>query len=60
MRRGTRAAPGFEEVRDIMLEGVRTLKDLRVCEANRLIFDLSILALTHFGENENSVGSAGM
>jgi len=30
----------FEAVRDIMLEGVRTLMETRVCDANRLAFDL--------------------
>lgn len=30
----------FEEVRDIMMEGVRTLMESGVCESNRLVFDL--------------------
>jgi hypothetical protein len=31
---------GFEEVRDILMEGVRTLMESGVCDSNRLSFDL--------------------
>ena len=30
----------FEEVRDIMLEGVKTLMETKVCDSSRLAFDL--------------------
>lgn len=39
---------GFEEVRDIMLEGVRTLMETGVCPANRLTFDLIYAGIDSF------------
>lgn len=39
---------GFEEVRDIMLEGVRTLMESGVCELNRLKFDLIYAGIDSF------------
>jgi hypothetical protein len=39
---------GFEEVRDIMLEGVRTLMETGVCEASRLKFDLIYAGIDSF------------
>jgi hypothetical protein len=39
---------GFEEVRDIMLEGVRTLMETKVCEPNRLVFDLIYSGIDSF------------
>lgn len=38
----------FEEVRDIMLEGVRTLMETKVCEPNRLVFDLIYSGIDSF------------
>jgi hypothetical protein len=38
----------FEEVRDIMLEGVRTLMETGVCESNRLVFDLIYSGIDSF------------
>lgn len=39
---------GFEEVRDIMLEGVRTLMESKVCKMNRLAFDLIYSGIDSF------------
>lgn len=39
---------GFEEVRDIMMEGVRTLMDSGLCEANRLVFELIYSGIDSF------------
>ena len=38
----------FEDVRDIMLEGVRTLMESGVCEPNRLVFDLIYSGIDSF------------
>ena len=38
----------FEEVRDIMLEGVHTLMETGVCQANRLAFDLIYAGIDSF------------
>jgi len=38
----------FEEVRDIMMEGVRTLMESGVCEQNRLVFDLIYSGIDSF------------
>lgn len=38
----------FETVRDIMLEGVRTLMETGVCEMNRLAFDLIYAGIDSF------------
>lgn len=38
----------FEEVRDIMLEGLRTLMESKVCEQNRLVFDLIYSGIDSF------------
>lgn len=38
----------FEEVRDIMLEGVRTLMETGVCQMNRLTFDLIYAGIDSF------------
>jgi hypothetical protein len=43
-----RTDKGFEEVRDIMLEGVRTLMETGVCEASRLKFDLIYAGIDSF------------
>lgn len=43
-----RTDKGFEEVRDIMLEGVRTLMESGVCEKNRLAFDLIYAGIDSF------------
>ena len=38
----------FEEVRDIMLEGLRTLMESKLCEPNRLVFDLIYSGIDSF------------
>jgi len=38
----------FEEVRDILLEGVRTLMETKVCDMNRLAFDLIYSGIDSF------------
>lgn len=38
----------FEEVRDIMMEGVRTLMDSGLCETNRLVFELIYSGIDSF------------
>ena len=38
----------FDEVRDIMMEGVRTLMESGVCERNRLTFDLIYAGIDSF------------
>jgi hypothetical protein len=39
---------GFEEVRDIMLEGVRTLMESKVCPMDRVAFDLIYSGIDSF------------
>jgi hypothetical protein len=38
----------FEEVRDIMMEGVKTLMESGLCESNRLVFDLIYSGIDSF------------
>jgi hypothetical protein len=43
-----RTDKSFEEVRDIMLEGIRTLMETKVCEYNRLSFDAIYAGIDSF------------
>jgi hypothetical protein len=43
-----RTDKGFEEVRDIMLEGVRTLMETKVCPMDRLAFDAIYTGIDSF------------
>ncbi|MDP2353694.1 MAG: hypothetical protein Q8N75_14165 [Pseudomonadota bacterium] len=38
----------FEEVRDIMMEGVRTLMETKMCKPDRLAFDLIYAGIDSF------------